>query len=193
MNDEKENNKPKKESRFKNFFQKFKKIKGIEIAIVVILLGVMLLVAFSSFRSIKKTSSQTSETSASSLDSYVASLESRLSSVLSQIEGAGEVSCMITLSNGFEQKLAYESSSSTTSGEKDGTQTSNSSSSESVVYVSKDGTKQPVVLYEEVPKISGVVVVATGAKNVNTKLDIIRAVRALLKVDASCIEVINHK
>lgn len=183
----------KKENRLKNFFQKFKKIKGIEIAIVIILIGVMCLIAFSTFGSFNKTENKTSSTSSSSLDDYVRSLENKLSATLSQIEGAGEVVCMITLSSSFEQKLAYETQQSTTSGEKDGTSSSNSSTNESVVYVSKNGTQEPVVLYEETPKIAGVVVVAQGAKNVNTKLDIIRAVRALLNVDASCIEVIVHK
>ena len=183
----------KKESKLKLFFQKFKKFKGVEIAIVIILICVMCLVAFSSFRSISSKKSSTETESATSLDSYVKSLENRLASVLSQIEGAGEVTCMITLSSGFEQKLAYESTSTTTSGEKEGTQARSSSSSENVVYVTKNGTQEPLVLYEESPKISGVVVIAQGAKNVTTKLDIIRAVQALLKVDASCIEVINHK
>ena len=188
-----ENEKVKKENKFKVFLQKFKKFKGIEIAVVVILIGVMCLVGFSSFKSISSSKNTSESLTTTSLDGYVKTLEDKLASVLSQIDGAGEVTCMITLSSGFEQKLAYESASSTTSGEKEGLQTSNSSSSESVVYVTKNGVQEPVVLYEEVPKISGVVVIAQGAKNVNTKLDIIRAVRALLKVDASCIEVINHK
>ena len=189
MSDEKQ----KKESKFKLFFQKFKKFKGAQIAVVVILVGVMCLIAFSSFKSISSNKASSEVEGKTSLDAYVKSLEDKLASVLSQIEGAGEVSCMITLSSGFEQKLAYETQSSTTSGEKEGAQTSNSTNSDSVVYVTKNGNKEPVVLYEESPKISGVVVIAQGAKNVNTKLDIIRAVRALLKVDASCIEIINHK
>ena len=189
MSDEKQ----KKDNKIKLFFQKLKKFKGSQVAIVIILIGVMCLIAFSSFRSISSNKKNETETEISSLDAYVKTLEDKLSSVLSQIEGAGEVSCMITLSSGFEQKLAYETQSSTTSGEKEGTQTSNSTNSDSVIYVTKNGNKEPVVLYEESPKISGVVVIAQGAKNVNTKLDIIRAVRALLKVDASCIEVINHK
>lgn len=190
MNNEKE----KKESKLKGFFKKFKNFKGMEIAIIIILVGVMCLIAFSSFKSISK--NQTSSDSLkgeSTVEAYVKNLEDKLSNMLSKIEGAGEVTCMITLSSGFEQKLAYENSSSTTSGKKDGTQTSNSSSSENVIYITKNGVQEPVILYEESPKIAGVVVVAQGAKNVNTKLDIIRAVRALLNVDASCIEVINHK
>ena len=189
MNNENE----KKESKLKKFFQKFKKIKGFNIAIVVILVGVMCLIAFSIFKSFGKSDDAATAASSNSLSEYVSTLETKLSTVLSKIDGAGEVSCMITLSSSFEQKLAYEKNESTTSGEKQGTTSSNSSSSESVVYVSKNGEQQPVDLSQEVPKIAGVVVVAQGAKNVNTKLDIIRAVRALLNVDPAGIEVIVHK
>lgn len=168
-----------------------KNFKGIEIAIVVVLISAMILIAISSFSFSKKEEKPAS--SSSSLEEYCANLEAKLNAVLSKIEGVGEVSSMITLQGGFEQKLAYNEENSTSSGEKNGATSQNTSSSQSVIYITQNGVETPLVLYEENPKIAGVVVVSSGAKEVRVKLDIIRAVSTLLNVNSSCIEVLVGK
>lgn len=178
-----------KNSKLKNFFQKIKKFKGVEIAIVIVLISAMILIAISSFSTSKKEADSKTNT----LEDYCANLEARLNQVLSKIEGVGEVSSMITLEGGFQQKLAYNEENSTTTGEKNGSTTQNTSSSQSVIYITQNGVETPLVLYEENPKIAGVVVVSSGAKDVKVKLDIIRAVSTLLNVQASCIEVLVGK
>ena len=178
-----------KNSKLKNFFQKIKKFKGVEIAIVIVLISAMILIAISSFSTSKKEADSKTNT----LEDYCANLEARLNQVLSKIEGVGEVSSMITLEGGFQQKLAYNEENSTTTGEKNGSTTQNTSSSQSVIYITQNGVETPLVLYEENPKIAGVVVVSSGAKDVKVKLDIIRAVSTLLNVQSSCIEVLVGK
>ncbi len=130
--------------------------------------------------------------------SYLDSLESRLCSVLSSISGAGEVSCMITLDGEIERIVAYtddekkSSSSNTTSS--GATNSSNTSTvSKEPVLITVNGKTEPLVLHEVMPPIRGVVVVAGGADNIKVKLDILKAVQALLKVDSSQVEIFTKQ
>ena len=88
-------------SNFK-FFQKLRSIKHIEIVIAVVLAAVVLLIYFSTF----KTSSKGETTQTTSVSEYAAMIESKLSNIISKIDGVGNVSVMVTLASGPEYVYA---------------------------------------------------------------------------------------
>ena len=55
------------------------------------------------------------------------------------------------------------------------------------------GGESPVVLKKSRPAVSGVLVIATGAKDAETKNELLNAVRAVLGVKAHRIEVLERK
>ncbi len=122
--------------------------------------------------------------------------EEKLKAVLSCIRGAGKVEVMITYETGREIVTAMTTNTNTSSSiSQNGSDTSQSSqtteTSQPATYSGEAG-KEPIVLYEKEPTIRGVIVVAEGAADVTVRLDLQRAVRAVLDVPLSAIEVFER-
>lgn len=176
-----------------NFFAKLKKIKHIEVYAVILLVVVVLGIWFlPSGKTTQKTNNFVQTTTTTT--QYAQSLESRLNALLRDIAGAGDVSCMVTLDGEVERVLAYandqknsSTQNTTSSGTINKTETENSSKEPIIITV--NGSNEPLVIKEIMPAVKGVVVVAAGADNVKVKLDILKAVQALLKIESSQIEI----
>ena len=125
-----------------------------------------------------------------------ADIEARLQQVLSCIRGAGRVEVMITYETGREIVPAMTTSINSNGSETtDGTKSSSSQqSTESTqpATVSQSGSNAPIVLKEIEPVVRGVIVVADGAADVNVRMDLQRAVRAVLDIPLSQIEVFER-
>ena len=113
----------------------------------------------------------------STIDSYVESLENKLSLALSKIDGAGKVSVVISVESGMQTVLATEKT------------TENGVTREEPFTV---GGKT-VVIKETYPEITGVLIVAKGANNLSTKVAIINATAALLDIESNKIQVLPMK
>lgn len=96
--------------------------------------------------------------------------ERRLEDILSQIDGVGEVSVMITYYSSSEKDLAYETKTSSR----------NLEESEDKKAVMTDG--EPMVVKEVYPDVKGVIVTAQGAGGTDVKAAISEAVSATLDV-----------
>lgn len=154
-----------------SFAQKISSAKFAEVAIVVILLVVVAVLILSSFSSNKE------ET-----EGYAQTLESRLSEILSRIDGAGEVEVFLTVASEGEKVIAVETSESA-----DGTITT--------TPVFSGG--EPVILEELMPEITGVLIVAEGADDLGVRFNLIEASASVLNINQSIIKVytmggINH-
>lgn len=114
-----------------SFFQKFKNIKNIEIIIAVIFAVIVFMIYFSSTNKggFLTQSQNTTQTS----------FEQRLCGILSDIDGAGNVS---------------------------------------------------VFVHSEKDDIVGIVVISSGADNVNVRLNILKAIQTVLKAPATNIEIL---
>ncbi len=110
---------------------------------------------------------------------YVSELESKLSSVLSNVEGAGKVSVAITVESGMETVVAMKKVTITNGS---GTETT-----ETPILVNGN----VVVLKEKFPKIIGVLIVAEGAKNIAVLSKIQQATVSLLDINVNQIEVLT--
>ncbi len=195
-----EEKKPKKESFFSKlpFFKKLKSIKNIEIVVAVLIICVMFLIYFgtsgkaSSSASTKGTS--IADIQYTSASQYAKELEAKLEKTLSQIQGAGNVSVVITLESSSELIIAKtvetvkKSESVTDKGVT--TKTEDVEVIEKPLIVSGKNGDEPIILLEVMPKISGVVVVAQGATDVNVKLNILKALQALLTIPSGNIEIL---
>lgn len=126
---------------------------------------------------------------------FVEEMENQLALILSQIQGAGKVSIMITLKTSTEIITAKdETISDKTTNEKDnegGTRIINEqNTSDKVVFMNEQGgTSKPLVLKEINPEIKGVIIVAEGAKDARVKLKLTEAVQTVLDVPAYRISV----
>ena len=112
--------KKQKKKLFENvkIFQKLKSIKHIELIVAVVLGAIVLLIYLSTFgtKKAEKTSFQ-----ATSTTEYSAMLETKLESILKQINGVGNVSVMVTLESGPEYVYATDEEEKTNTSEDKGT------------------------------------------------------------------------
>ena len=126
-----------------------------------------------------------------------AELETRLQEVLCCIRGAGRVEVMITYDTSREIVPAMTTNVNSTGSESsngDGSSSSSQQSTESTepATVSGSGGNEPIVLKEIEPQVRGVIVVAEGAADINVRMDLQRAVRAVLDIPLSRIEVFER-
>lgn len=169
------------------FLQKLKNIKHIEIIIIAIFFVVLAIIFFSN-KGEKKSEIVVSEYL--SVEQYRQQLEDKLENVLSKIDGAGNVSVMITLNGGISYEYATESEEVTTSSSLSNGTNSKTTVTEKVVIVSINGKSTPLVVKEIYPEVLGVVVVCSGGGNVSVRLNVLSAVQTLLKVSDSNVEIL---
>ena len=111
-------------------------------------------------------------------------LEEELENVLSKIAGVGQVKVLITYSESSEIVPMYnEKSTESTTQETDtngGVRTiQQADNSKEIIYEEKSNGKIPITKKVVLPKIEGAIVIAQGANNTNTKVNIIQAVGAV--------------
>lgn len=185
----------KNKTKIKDFIEKIKSIKHIEIIIGVVAVALMIII----FAGVGGKSSSESDESKESVSEEqqtvsVSELEGKLAAVLSDIDGVGKSSVLITAKSSGEKITANTVTTNTsTSQSGSGNVTSTTSSTESPVIVNNGGKSEPYVIKELMPEILGVIVVAEGADSAVTRLAIMRAVQAVLQVSASCVEIYPMK
>ncbi len=169
---------------------------------IVILAAAIIVIASSTFLEKKKDNRNSVETTGIELNkkldfknTYEEQLESRLKSILEQIEGVGEVSIMITLKVGSEIVPAINTiETQSQTDEEDsggGTREINQKSVDSKVVLKKgSGTEeQPLIVKEIMPEVRGVIVVAEGAENPVIEARVSDAVQTVLGIPAFRVKV----
>lgn len=142
--------------------------------IVILLVGVLLLIVVLPVKEDKKTCSNSQKKAKSVSEStcddeeYEKLLEKKLEGILERMDGVGEVSVMITLSDDGTRIV-----------DKDTKETSESIEKTTVIY---DDASVPYVTSTDKPTVSGVLVVAQGGGNPQVNNDISNAVSALFDV-----------
>jgi stage III sporulation protein AG len=170
---------------FTDLKTKFKENKKLQIAVVLTLIVAMFAIYFSTLGGKSSGSGSAVPKGQMTAETFAGQLERKLSSVLSQVAGAGKVDVMITLEGGPTYEIAYTTEERRTNGP----------GGESVtliktpILITKNGVSQPIILSETNPKILGVIVVAQGAGDMRVKMDLLRASEAVLKVPVNAIEI----
>ncbi len=112
---------------------------------------------------------------------YVENTENKLENLLSSVEGAGRVKVAITVESGMETVLAVSTTVKETSAGKETVQ--------SPIVVNG----KTVVLKENYPKITGVLIVAEGAGSISVFKKLQQATVSFLDVNVNQIEILAMK
>ena len=112
----------------------------------------------------------------------VEEMERRLEEALTRVDGAGEVTVVLTVKSGARQILAQDSSRS---GEESSTST--------VVVSTGSGTEDAVVLQQVYPQYQGALVVCPGGGDPAVCLKLVDAVSALTGLGADKISICKSK
>lgn len=114
-------------------------------------------------------------------------LASELGEILSQVAGAGKVIVSVSLESGPEQNYAHNTTDDkSTVEEKDsggGTRVTTGLNNKTEVVFAQNGGS-PIVIKETAPVIKGVLVIAEGASDGETKAKLSRAVQTVLNLPA---------
>lgn len=167
--------------------EEFKKVLGqimhTKPAVIILIIGVILLILPAGAKT-EKEKPQEAET----YETYRVETERNLKRILSKVKGVGKVEVFITFEN-YGEAVYAKNGQSEENKEKSAKEFSDS-------YVLKNdagGGESPLVVKKETPEVSGVLVVANGAKDPVLKAQIISAVRAVTGVKAHRVEVLEKK
>ena len=111
-------------------------------------------------------------------------LEKNLETILSRIQGVGEVKVFINYSESSEVVPMYNEASKNSNTEETDTQggirkIQEQDSQKEIIYKEENGEKVPITKKIVVPKVQGAIITAKGASDVNIKTSIIQAVEAV--------------
>lgn len=111
-------------------------------------------------------------------------LSQKLESILSKIQGVGDVNVFINYSESSEIVAMYnENSKSSTTEETDVSggvrKVQETDSQKDIIYQENEGVKTPMTKKVVEPKIEGAIITAKGANNIDIKTNIIQAVEAV--------------
>ena len=118
-------------------------------------------------------------------------LEEKLENILSQIEGAGELDVMITYESSEEIQPAFNTNTTTEKTkevDQQGGERTVTTSSENKTMITSSSS-EPIVIKTNQPKINGVIVVASGAKDPTVKETLYSAVQTALQVQGHQVEI----
>ena len=173
-----------KNINFKNLFN----IKNIKL-LVIGFIALIVLLFLSAMPKESKKNSVVEKDKVWSWMSYCSEIENKLNNVLGQIKNIGNVESFIMVDSSPTIKYLEEVKQEDSN--KDGIETKKFETS---IVLSKNGSiTTPVVVVEMLPKITGVLVVASGVGDTKTKNMLINTISAVLGVSVSNVEVLEGK
>ena len=126
---------------------------------------------------------------------YTRYLEEKLEVILSQMEGVGDVTCMITLLQSAEQIIEKDLEITDENvAEKDsqgGTRTTRQSSRSEATIYNNEENGEPYVSKKIAPKVDGIIVVAEGGDNAMVVKNITESVQALFGIPSHKIRIVK--
>ena len=171
-----------------SFFKKLKQIKHIGLIITIIFILILLIILFGNFSFSNSSSISVSSDESTYTNSvkYAQQMEDKLKILIAKIKGAGRVDVMLTLDSGTSVVLASNDETKTVSNGSSSTTTV----SASPIILQQNGSNMPLIVEEVIPRIKGVVIVSSGAKDVNVRLNILNAVQTLTGLTNSQIQIL---
>lgn len=187
--------------KMQDFMQKIKekKLKRSDWLILVLAGILILIIALPTDTKEKKQAEKSKENISKENNTIEASkdeIERKLEDILEKIDGAGDVKVMITYQDSGTQVVEKDKNTSENSlEESDSTggvrSTKEQQLQESTVYEEADAGNTPFVSKELLPKVEGILIVASGGDNQKVKQNISEAVLALFQVEAHRIKIVK--
>lgn len=154
------------------------------IVVIIGFLGV-LLILLSEIPFGSNSSDSTKNKEQNSNASYIQSLETKTTEIISSINGVGKCKVMITVSQSNENVYAKNTDENNQHGYY-------SQNDEYVLYKGENG-ETPVLIKENYPKITGVAIVCDGADKIEVKKQIMDAITSLFGISSSHISISKIK
>ena len=120
---------------------------------------------------------------------YENMIERRLEDILGEIEGVGRIKVMVTVENRGEIIVDKEKNNESEKEMGERGKTSQKQEEKTVVL----NNSEPLVLKENEPRVSGVLIICEGGDNVEIKKSLMSAAEALLNIEVHKIEVLKMK
>lgn len=187
--------------KMQDFMQKIKekKLKRSDWMILVLAGILILIIALPTDTKEKKQAEEAKENISKENNTMEASkdeIERKLEDILEKIDGAGDVKVMITYQDSGTQVVEKDKNTSENSlEESDSTggvrSTKEQQLQESTVYEEADAGNTPFVSKKLLPKVEGILIVASGGDNQKVKQNISEAVLALFQVEAHRIKIVK--
>ncbi len=187
--------------KMQDFMQKIKekKLKRSDWLILVLAGILILIIALPTDTKEKKQAEKSKENISKENNTMEASkdeIERKLEDILEKIDGAGDVKVMITYQDSGTQVVEKDKNTSENSlEESDSTggvrSTKEQQLQESTVYEEADAGNTPFVSKELLPKVEGILIVASGGDNQKVKQNISEAVLALFQVEVHRIKIVK--
>lgn len=187
--------------KMQDFMQKIKekKLKRSDWLILVLAGILILIIALPTDTKEKKQAEEAKDNISKENNTMEASkdeIERKLEDILEKIDGAGDVKVMITYQDSGTQVVEKDKNTSENSlEESDSTggvrSTKEQQLQESTVYEEADAGNTPFVSKELLPKVEGILIVASGGDNQKVKQNISEAVLALFQVEAHRIKIVK--
>lgn len=187
--------------KMQDFMQKIKekKLKRSDWLILVLAGILILIIALPTDTKEKKQAEEAKENISKENNTMEASkdeIERKLEDILEKIDGAGDVKVMITYQDSGTQVVEKDKNTSENSLEESDTtggvrSTKEQQLQESTVYEEADAGNTPFVSKELLPKVEGILIVASGGDNQKVKQNISEAVLALFQVEAHRIKIVK--
>ena len=183
-----------------------KVLSSKEILIIAILAGIILIIASTSMFTGNKTDTKVpSQIAGNNNNAEIGSAAQTdklinikdIEGIISKIVGAGKVSVMITYENGIEKVPGTDNNTSDTNtvekdaqdGNREVTDTKQDSK---VVYEDGDATSKKVFVTKEIqPKLKGILIVSSGASDVEVKANISKSAQILFNLPMHKIQVVE--
>ena len=187
--------------KMQDFMQKIKekKLKQSDWLILVLAGILILIIALPTDTKEKKQAEEAKENISKENNTMEASkdeIERKLEDILEKINGAGDVKVMITYQDSGTQVVEKDKNTSENSLEESGStggvrSTKEQHLQESTVYEEAAAGNTPFVSKELLPKVEGILIVASGGDNQKVKQNISEAVLALFQVEAHRIKIVK--
>lgn len=112
-------------------------------------------------------------------------LESKISNILSQVQGISDVSVVLSYSENSKQNIVYDSKEQIKDGE--------TITEKSVAYNEQGSSKSAIVESVGLPKVEGAIVVAKGANSVDIRSKIATAVSTVANIPVYKVQVFEKQ
>jgi len=175
-----------------SLFKRLKKIKNIEIYLAVAVVLIMVAIYVSSFGGGRGSTAPGASYDPVRVanENFAREKEARLIATLSQVQGAGRVSAMVTVVGSPTLEIAHniEERTVTQTGANGQTNTTTTLVRTPILV-----NGRPIILMEVNPRLVGIVVVAQGAGDIGVRLALLRAVQTLVADPSVIIEILTGR
>lgn len=170
---------------YPGLFRVIKRLDTYKYVLLVILVGLVLLF-LPEWHPGGTTQEETVHLQTQSEDFDLAALEEKLAAALSEIDGAGEVTVVLTVQNSARKVLAQDESTTRKEG-------ASEESAQTVVVSKGSGTQEPVLIEQVYPDFQGALVISSGGERPAVRLKLMEAVAALTGLGADKISICKGK